>query len=424
MQMKKNKVLLLGGTVLFSVMGGIEKANSAELDNAMNVPLELLGRDNFGLDCLNHEPIRKEELVLDYKENKAPRMDDEIKKRTEELLGGGKNIDIPDDGREYVVVNRLKKLRTDKDIDNELQVAVHLAEREKKVSLQYYNEDLRDYYEGESFSRNLAADLGLEGVPYVRPENKDKKLDNQEYVKEEQDESFRIEKSENNVDVNFQECKLGFIELKKEEEDKEQSEIIELNKIEINVQRNEENDSNINNEDQQDPKVQNTVNINLDMTKKAPDFFHEDEDSNDHETTMLREMLQYEGEDKNDNANQKIELKNEIDNANNIVTNEPNNDILGSSEKDPEFPANEMYERVTGRPVPEHIKAYQREIYNRYTKEDKHPGQSIVIEKSSQKTWFQTAVTTVKSGLQSAWSSVKRGFSFGWSKVKSVFKWK
>ncbi len=131
MQMKKNKVLLLSGTVLFSVMGGIEKANSTEMQNEMNI--------------INEErPV----VTTNVEENKAPRMDDEIKKRTEELLGGGKNIDIPDDGREYVVVHRLKKLRTDKDIDNELQVAVHLAER-GEVSLQYYNEDLREYFEGE-----------------------------------------------------------------------------------------------------------------------------------------------------------------------------------------------------------------------------------------------------------------------------------
>ncbi len=269
----------------------------------------------------------------------------------------------------------------------------------------------------------MAADLGLEGVPYVRPENKDKKLDNQEYVKEEQNEPYRIEKSDSNVDVNLQECKLDFRELKKEEEDKKQDEKTELNNEEINNTNNEGNDFNINNE-KQEPEVQNTAYINLDVTKKTPYFFHEDEDSNDNDPTMLRDMLQYEGEGKNGNEIQQIELKNEIDNDNDIINYEPNNDILGNSEKDPEFLANEMYEKVTGQKVPEHILAYQRKIYNTYKIEDKQPEHSIDIEKATHKTWFQKAVTTVKSGLSNAWSTVKRGFSFGWSKVKSsVFKW-
>ena len=70
--MKKNKALLLGSTVLFSVMGSIEKANSAEdLNSGMIAFPGILEGSGFGQDCINHEPIRKEELFLDYKEKKG-----------------------------------------------------------------------------------------------------------------------------------------------------------------------------------------------------------------------------------------------------------------------------------------------------------------------------------------------------------------
>ena len=61
MQMKKNKVLLLSGTVLFSVMGSIEKANSAEQVQEIKVAEE------------------KPNLVINNAdENRAPRTEEEI----------------------------------------------------------------------------------------------------------------------------------------------------------------------------------------------------------------------------------------------------------------------------------------------------------------------------------------------------------
>lgn len=57
MQMKKNKALLLSGTVLFSVTGSIEKANSAEIQNEINI--------------INDE---KPVVTTNVEENKAPRI--------------------------------------------------------------------------------------------------------------------------------------------------------------------------------------------------------------------------------------------------------------------------------------------------------------------------------------------------------------
>ncbi len=62
MQMKKNKVLLLSGTVLFSVMGSIEKANSTEIQNEINI-------------VNNEKPV----VINSAEEVKAPRTEDEIK---------------------------------------------------------------------------------------------------------------------------------------------------------------------------------------------------------------------------------------------------------------------------------------------------------------------------------------------------------
>ena len=62
MQMKKNKALLLGSTVLFSVMGSIEKANSTEIQNEINI-------------VNNEKPV----VINSAEEVKAPRTEDEIK---------------------------------------------------------------------------------------------------------------------------------------------------------------------------------------------------------------------------------------------------------------------------------------------------------------------------------------------------------
>ena len=59
--MKKNKVLLLGGTMLFSVMGSVEEANSTEMQNEMNI--------------INEErPV----VTTNVEEVKVPRTEDEI----------------------------------------------------------------------------------------------------------------------------------------------------------------------------------------------------------------------------------------------------------------------------------------------------------------------------------------------------------
>ena len=61
MQVKKNKALLLGGTLLFSVMGSVEKANSAEQVQEIKVAEE------------------KPNLVINNAdENRAPRTEEEI----------------------------------------------------------------------------------------------------------------------------------------------------------------------------------------------------------------------------------------------------------------------------------------------------------------------------------------------------------
>ena len=57
MQMKKNKALLLGGTVLFSVTGSVEEANSAEIQNEINI--------------INDE---KPVVTTNVEKNKAPRI--------------------------------------------------------------------------------------------------------------------------------------------------------------------------------------------------------------------------------------------------------------------------------------------------------------------------------------------------------------
>ncbi|MBQ7524079.1 MAG: hypothetical protein IJT08_00520 [Alphaproteobacteria bacterium] len=368
METKNSRALLLSGAVLFSVMGSVKVAKaSGVIQNEIDIinkgePVVINSTEENRAPCINEEDQKVGDLKLN----------NEIKNRTEELLGGGKNIDIPDNGREYVVVNRMKGLKTEEDINNELEVAVHMS-GSGPINLQFYNESMRDYFEGESVSRDLANRLGLEGVPYVRPGNKDKKLDNQKDVKGEQGESFRIEKSNSNVDVNSQECKPDFPKLKKEEEGKKQDEKTELNNEEINYTNNDGNDFNINNE-KREPEALNSMSLDL------------------------------------NNA--------ENDIKNNWTPNEPAKNVEGLN-----LSVNECYEEVTKQKVGDRIAAANLRAVNDIVTV-KNQNHSTVIEQEPQKILLHKALTTVKSVLVNAWSGIKRGLSFVWSKVTSGFKWK
>ena len=171
MQMKKNKVLLLGGTVLFSVMGGIEKANSAEIQNEINI--------------INKEkPI----VINNTEENKAPRMDEnvnnienpvniDIQKRVKEVLGDGDDFEDPKDSKERVVFNPCD---TDEKKQEGILLNIEYVERGVQ-NVKTANHAITDVLEGQTVEKEYI-DPGME--PYCKPYTPNKNESNEEDKKE------------------------------------------------------------------------------------------------------------------------------------------------------------------------------------------------------------------------------------------------
>ena len=110
MQMKKNKALLLGGTVLFSVMGSVEKANSTEIQNEINI-------------VNNEKPV----VINSAEEVKAPRTEDEIKADIQRINKKLENEEIS----ERSAVEALDKLKSEL---KGLKDKIEANEAEKEIS--------------------------------------------------------------------------------------------------------------------------------------------------------------------------------------------------------------------------------------------------------------------------------------------------
>ena len=259
MQMKKNKVLLLGGTVLFSVMGGIEKVNSAEQVQEIKIVEE---KPNLVINNAN--------------ENRAPRTAEEIRNDINKVSDALSNGEISNEERKAQLKPLNQELNEVLDDDEAIDELIKGPEQieEEIIEVHENNDDQYQDKEDEQKQEDLSQIIKDEQRDEPKEEEDDKEekftieinqvLDDEKEMgdeeKDKKDADNELNQGNKTKDDQLNTSKLGKEELDQENDDKDDGNKIELQNEEY---LNNDNKDDLKDEEEANNKKEIIANANL-----------------------------------------------------------------------------------------------------------------------------------------------------------------